>query len=173
MNLKMLAVFVLLSSSVLFTIGFTLTPVNHATGEETTVQIVEEIVVETIEEIVVEENVEIEEPDYFTIPRNDDWLCFDYATAYMEENPEYGILIITSPDNKYFDIINDDINTNHAVNYKFNDDKSLTYHDEMYYGHYNYVGWQYTLDNWYFAPEGFENSWDYLLDNKQEIYNEL
>jgi hypothetical protein len=91
----------------------------------------------------------------------------------MEENPDYGILIITNSDNTYFDFYNGDENANHAVNYKINANKSLTYHDEMYYAHYDYVGWQNTQDNWYFTPEGFKNSWDYLLDNKQETYNEL
>ena len=146
---------------------------NYATGEVISDEIiVDEVIISGI--IVNEiEEVVIEKQNHYTIPRNDDWICFDYATAYMEDNPEFGILIITNPENHRFQRGNDEINPVHAVNYKFYDDKTMLYHDEMLYGHFNAIGWEMTQDNWYFAPEGFENSWDYLLDNKQETYNEL
>lgn len=123
-----------------------------------------------IDDELITDTVTVTE-DKFTIPRNDDWMCGEYSMAFQKENPEWGFLIITQPDNPRFQ--GHDIGDNHIVNYIINDDKSITIHDEQMMAEYKQSGWINEPDNWHFVIGEPVKTWDELRDNKEEIWDAL
>lgn len=121
--------------------------------------------------VEMQEIVTQQEIDKFTIPRNSEWLCFQYSMAFQDKNPEWGVMVITQHDNPRFQ--GNDIGDNHIINYIINDDKSIMIHDEMECAEYTQHGWIYESNNWHFFMGEPHERWEELRDNKEMMWDAL
>ena len=111
----------------------------------------------------------------YVVPPEDLWSCFDYAMHYSQENPEWGMVVIST--HSQF------IGMNRVVNYQINEDKTLLIHDEFLNNDYMVKGWEFdscTFDYYYFYVDGekptrrynFRNKY-HIKPNAEDIYNAL
>jgi len=113
-------------------------------------------------------------PQY--LDRVDGWTCYDYSMERTKQNPEWGIVLIST--NHRFEGYK--LGDNHFVNYKINDDKSLLIHDELILHEYTAHGWQHdthAFEYYHFYINGVipTRSWarNALKPNAEAVYNEL
>ena len=115
-------------------------------------------------------------PEPVYLDRVDGWTCFDYSMDRTRQNPEWGIVLIsTNP--KFEGYKSGD---NHFVNYKINDDKSLLINDEFLQNEYTARGWQYdtqAFDYYHFYIDGEipTRAWarNALKPNAEVVYSAL
>lgn len=97
------------------------------------------------------------------------WTCFDYSTEYSRLYPEWGMVV--KSDNSRFQGLN------HLVNFKVNEDKSLTIHDELTQTEYTNLGWQldpYVYYHFYYLDNDQPTrNYRYLIPNAEEFYATL
>jgi len=110
----------------------------------------------------------------YVVPPEDLWSCFDYAMHYSQDNPDSGIVLISSHPRFR------GIGNSHFVNYQINDKKQL-----IIYGHdhENTItkvidGWQYdtfTHQHYHFYLNGEipTRYFSYKLPNAVAVYNAL
>ena len=100
----------------------------------------------------------------------DQWQCMDYARNYSENNPVWGIVVVS--DNKKF------LGICHFLNYKILDTGELILHDEKLNHNVTVEGWEYdraVLDYYYFWPEDrpLQKYWYTLHPNAEEKYESI
>ena len=104
------------------------------------------------------------------LDRVDGWTCFDYSIEFTQQNPDWGLVVISDDSRFYGD--------NHLVDYKITDDKKLLIHDELSCIERSVTGWQYEytgLDYYHFYINGEQPTRQYqnMLPNAEAVYNEL
>jgi len=126
------------------------------------------ITVEAEEFVVIEEQIATEYPA--------EWTCFDFAIWYSEENPEYGMFVIS--DNARFN------GMNHIVNYIVEEDNVLSVVSYVKEGpkyivtYYELGGWEYdhcTFEYRHFYMDGEIPTRTYMemKPNAEEFYKTL
>lgn len=118
---------------------------------------------ETIDEI-------INEPEPVFLDRVDGWTCFDYTVEYNRQYPEWDMVVIS--DNQWFQ------GTNHLVNYKINEDRTLLIHDEYLLIEYEIGGWEYDdgpfdYYHFYINNETPSRNYRYLTPNAEKVYSDF
>lgn len=99
------------------------------------------------------------------------WGCFDYAMHYSQDNPEWGIVLIS--DHPRFR----GNGNSHFVNYQIHDDILFLYDADKDSEYYN-LGWQYdtfTFERYHFFIDGEipTRHAKYRLPNAELVYNAL
>ena len=104
--------------------------------------------------------------------RVDQWTCYDYSVEFNKQNPEWGLVVLS--DKMSFQ------GECHIVNYRINEDKILTLHDEWNQIEYNYTGWELTDDicspdhfHFFHSGELPRRSWRMLRPNAGAVYDAL
>ena len=104
-------------------------------------------------------------------PPKELWGCFDHAMHYSQDNPEWGMVVISShPQFR-------GIGNSHFVNYQIHDGLLYLYDAEINHRYYA-IGWQYdsyTFDYYHFYVDGEipTRYFRYKLPNAEDVYNAL
>lgn len=109
-------------------------------------------------------------------PDKNSWVCVDYAVSYTRDNPEYGIVTIST--HPYFRGVS------HMVNYKIDQaNKTLIIHDDMLSVDFNvsydsdiiglpYVGYtECAYFHFWLSDEQIKRNYILLKDNREEVLN--
>lgn len=107
----------------------------------------------------------VEPPEYL-------WTCFDHAMHFSQDNPEWGMVLLSS--NPRFKLYAN----NHFVNYKILDTGELNLYDVESGVLSRHWGWQYdtfTFDFYHFYAFGEipTRQHIYLLPNAEAVYNAI
>jgi len=107
----------------------------------------------------------VEPPEYL-------WSCFDYAMHYSQDNPEWGVVLLSN--NPRFKLYAN----NHYLNYKILDTGELNLYDVESGRLSRHWGWQYdtvTFDYYHFYAFGETptRQHSYKLPNAEAVYNAI
>lgn len=108
----------------------------------------------------------------YVVPPAELWGCFDYAMHYSQDNPDWGVVLIS--DHPQFR----GMGNSHFVNYKILYNSELILYDVESGRTSRYCNWQYdsyTFDYYHFYVNGEipTRHFKYKLPNAEAVYNAL
>ena len=107
----------------------------------------------------------------YVVPPKELWTCFDHTMHYSQNNPEWGVVLMSKhPQFR-------GCGNSHMVNYQIVDD-ALLIHDEQRNWDYKIFGWEFDSDvfkyyHFYVNGEIPTRHFRYKLPNAEEVYHAI